>query len=267
MGMSPETPPARLKNPSSDASTARIRGKTLQNSSNNNRQRPGTNSPCPWKRFCLAMVLSVVLFSFANAQADTQTPDLETVLTGIEHRYSGQDFTANFYQTSRLAAIEITETANGQAFFSHPGRMRWEYQEPERQEIITNGKTLWIYRTEENQVVKGDAAAFFKTGGGGAFLSDITLIRIDYTITLGKFDTDFVTLVLVPKRQNPEITTIDIRVSRTTFDVDRVETTNTYGDTTILEFKEITFHKLEKALFEFTVPEGTDLLFMNPNEG
>ena len=145
--------------------------------------------------------------------------------------------------------------------------MRWEYQEPERQEIVTNGKTLWIYRTEENQVVKGDAAAFFKTGGGGAFLADITLVRADYTITIDRVDTGFVSLVLVPKRQNPEITTIEIRVSRTTFDVDRVETTNTYGDTTVLEFRKIAFHRLEKALFEFTPPEGTDLLFMTPNGG
>lgn len=239
----------------------------MQNSSNNNGQKPGKTTPWARNLFTVAAALFMVMFSTANTPAANQAPDIETVLTGIEHRYSGQDFTADFYQTSRLAAIEITETANGQAFFSHPGRMRWEYQEPERQEIVTNGKTLWIYRTEENQVVKGDAASFFKTGGGGAFLSDITLVRADYAITLDKFDTDFVTLILVPKHKNPEITTINIRVSRSTFDVDRVETTNAYGDTTVLEFRGITFHKLDKALFEFTIPEGTDLLFMNPNEG
>jgi outer membrane lipoprotein carrier protein len=240
----------------------------LQNSSDNSRQR--AEKITPWARhlFTVTAALFMVIFSLTSAPgAANQAPDLETVLTGIEHRYSGQDFMADFYQTSRLAAIDISETAKGRAFFSHPGRMRWEYQEPERQEIVTNGKTLWIYRTEENQVVKGDAAAFFKTGGGGAFLADITLVRADYTITLDRVDTDFVTLVLVPKHQNPEITTIGIRVSRTRFDVDRVETTNTYGDTTVLEFKNITFHKLDKALFEFTIPEGTDLLFMDANGG
>jgi outer membrane lipoprotein carrier protein len=205
--------------------------------------------------------------SIPNPAPANPAPDLETVLAGIEHRYSGRDFTADFFQTSFLAAIDITETARGKASFSHPGKMRWEYHEPEKQEIITNGTTLWIYRTEENQVVQGDAVSFFKSGGGGAFLSDITLIREGYDITLDRVETDFITLVLVPKIKNPEISTIGIRVLRTTFDIDRVETTNIYGDTTILEFKRLNFHTLDRSLFEFVIPEGTDLLFMDPSAG
>lgn len=213
----------------------------------------------------MAVAIFMIVFFTGNTLADSSTsPDLETVLTGIEQRYSGRDFTADFYQTSLLAAIDITETAKGRALFSHPGKMRWEYQEPERQEIITNGTTLWIYRIEENQVVQGDAVSFFKSGGGGAFLSDITLVRAGYDITLDRVETDFVFLVLVPKIKNPEISTIAIRVLRTTFNVDRVETTNIYGDTTILEFKDISFHTLGSSLFEFAVPKGTDLLFMDP---
>jgi outer membrane lipoprotein carrier protein len=118
-----------------------------------------------------------------------------------------------------------------------------------------------------NQVVQGDAVSFFISGGGGAFLSDITLIRAGYDITLDRVETNFVTLVLVPKIKNPEISTIVIRVLRTTFDIDRVETTNIYGDTTTLEFKDINFHTLDSSLFEFVVPEGTDLLFMDPAAG
>lgn len=209
----------------------------------------------------------VVFFTKNTLAESNQSPELETVLTGIEQRYSGRDFTADFFQTSLLAAIDITETAKGKALFSHPGKMRWEYQEPERQEIITNGTTLWIYRTEENQVVQGDAVSFFKSGGGGAFLSDIALVRAGYDITLDRIEADFVTLVMVPKIKNPEISTIGIRVSRITFDIDRVETTNIYGDTTILEFKKINFHPLEKSMFEFAIPEGTDLLFMDQEAG
>ncbi len=216
----------------------------------------------------MAAAIFMVVFFTGSALADSNpAPNLETVLAGIEKRYSGKDFTADFFQTSLLAAIDITETANGTASFSHPGKMRWEYQEPERQEIITNGTTLWIYRIEENQVVQGDAVSFFKSGGGGAFLSDITLIRAGYEITLDRVERDFVFLVLVPKTKNPEISTIGIRVLRTTFDIDRVETTNIYGDTTILEFKDIDFHTIDRSLFEFAVPQGTDLLFMDPTAG
>lgn len=206
-------------------------------------------------------LLSPPLLTSVFAQGDS--PSVETTLTNIEKRYSGRDFTANFSQNSRLAAIDITETAMGKAFFSHPGRMRWEYTEPEQNQIITNGKTLWIFRPEDNQVVQGDAGTFFKTGAGGAFLSDIRLVRAKYTITPGKNDNKFVELLLVPKIKNPEINLIKIEVSKDKFEINRVETTNIYGDTTTLEFSDINFLKLDKTLFDFVIPEGTDLLFMN----
>ena len=211
----------------------------------------------------MGLILLVLLLLCPGAFAQGNAIDLETMLTGIENRYSGRDFTATFFQRSRLAAIDITETAKGKAFFSHPGKMRWEYQEPETHEIITNGKTLWIFRPEDNQVVQGDARTFFKAGAGGAFLSDIRLVREDFTITLERNDNGFAELLLIPKQKNPEISSIKIRIFQDSFNIDRVETTNVYGDTTTLEFMDIEFRKLPPSLFDFIVPKGTDLLFMN----
>lgn len=242
---------------------ARTKGKTLKNSSN---KLPF--SRLPWTidfhlESFLCIAFSLLLLVIFPATTMAGEVNLETILKGIEHRYAGQDFTANFYQTSRLAAIDITESAQGRAFFSHPGKMCWEYQEPEPQQIITNGKTLWIFRPEENQVIKGDAASFFKTGAGGSFLSDITQVRASYTITLGRKDADYVELILIPKTENPEISSIKIRVSPSNFEIFRIETENIYKDTTILEFKNIDFIKLDHTLFDFITPQGTDLLFMN----
>ena len=220
----------------------------------------------PRRHGCLGLILPILLTLLLlspAAFAQDSKSDLETLLTGIEKCYSGKDFSAAFFQRSRLAAIDITETANGRAFFSHPGKMRWEYLEPEKHEIITNGTTLWIFRPDDNQVVQGEARTFFKTGAGGAFLSDIRLVRKDYTITLGRSDNGVAELLLVPKQENPEISTIKIRLFQATFKIDRVETTNIYGDTTTLEFMDIDFRKLDPALFDFVVPQGTDLLFMD----
>jgi len=211
----------------------------------------------------MGLILLTLLLLCPGAFAQENSIDLETMLTGIENRYSDRDFSATFFQRSRLAAIDITETAQGKAFFSHPGKMRWEYLEPEKHEIITNGTTLWIFRPEDNQVVQGEARTFFKAGAGGAFLSDIRLVRAAYTITLERNDNGFAELLLIPKQKNPEISSIRIRIFQDTFMIDRVETTNIYGDTTTLEFMDIEFRKLDPSLFDFVVPKGTDLLFMN----
>ena len=89
---------------------------------------------------------------FGIAAATEPENAQEAVLSAIEKKYAGKSFEASFYQISKLEALDITEKASGKASFSHPGKMKWEYLEPEQHEIITNGKSLWIYRPEENQV-------------------------------------------------------------------------------------------------------------------
>ena len=136
----------------------------------------------------------------------------ENVITAIEKKYAGKSFETNFTQISKLAALDITEKASGRASFSHPGKMKWEYMTPEQHEIITNGKTLWIYRPQENQVMQGDATQFFKAGSGGAFMSDISLIRKNYLINIKEVTTEYIEIELTAKKNNPEISLIVIRI-------------------------------------------------------
>ena len=189
---------------------------------------------------------------------------LDTILDGIEKTYTNRSFSVVYEQTSWLKAIDITEKASGRAYFSHPGKMRWEYLKPQQHQIITNGKELWVYRPEESQVIKGDARNFFRSGGGGSFLADITRVREDYIITLEQSSQDGDELLLVPKKSNPDISSIQLRVEKNTFEINRVITTNSYGDYTELLFQEICFKTLDPALFDFQPPPGTDLMKMDP---
>ncbi len=207
-----------------------------------------------------AVVLGGCLFSISPAAAAQNENTTEAALSAIEKKYSGKSFEASFYQISKLSALDINEKASGKASFSHPGKMRWEYLEPENHEIITNGKSLWIYRPGENQVMQGNAQAFFKAGAGGAFLSDITLIRKNYIITTKDVTDDYTELDLVAKEETPDISLIVIRVSKKTGDIIRCVTRNVYGDTTLFEFNDIQFKSIDPSRFEFTVPKGSNLV-------
>ncbi|WP_300457698.1 outer membrane lipoprotein carrier protein LolA [Desulfobacula sp.] len=200
---------------------------------------------------------------FSTASAVDYDRMKEDVLTAIEKKYAGKDFKADFTQISRLDALDITERASGSASFSHPGKMKWEYMEPEHHEIITNGKWLWIFRPQENQVMKGDAAQFFKSGAGGAFLSDISLVRKNYSITIKQVTTDYVAIELVAKKQTPEISSIVIRISKKTNEIVRVVSYNPYDDTTLFEFTHIQFGKIDPEVFEFKAPQGVDIINMD----
>jgi len=144
----------------------------------------------------------------------------------------------------------------------YPGKMRWEYEKPENQIIITDGFKLWIYRPADNQVMTGSAPAFFSDGKGASFLSDITLVRKKFHISLGESkDGFFYELELKPLEKTLDVTDIRLSVTKNTFTVIRVITYNSYGDENRIEFLNHKFKAdLKDSLFSFEAPEGTDVL-------
>ncbi len=209
------------------------------------------------------LLISCILLSLISGNLVGANVITDDILNALEKKYTGKSFTANFNQISKLAALEITEKASGKASFSHPGKMNWEYLEPEVHKIITDGVSLWIYQPDENQVMIGDAENFFKSGAGGAFLSDISLIRKNYTIKVKEMAADYVEIDMIAKTPTPEISSIVIRISQKTNEILRVITYNEVNDTTLFEFYDIQFKKLNPAIFEFTPPEGSNIIDLN----
>jgi len=187
---------------------------------------------------------------------------VDEILSCLEKRYGGTGFSALFFQASTLLAMKITDTANGRAFFKSPGMMRWEYLHPDRQEIITDGVKLWIYRPDDRQVTVGEFPSFFGDGKGAGFLSNIGLIRKKFLVSLGdSLIASEIMLKLWPKGKNFDLSVIHLFVSRETCDVVRLVTYNSYGDETRIEFTDISFtNSPPDDLFHFDIPPGTDVI-------
>lgn len=186
----------------------------------------------------------------------------DEIMDRVEARYDVKGIYARFKQTTTLKALDVTDSAEGRIFIRQPGRMRWEYDSPEKQSIITNGDDLWIYRPEDNQVMTGKAAAFFGEGMGGIFLSNITTVRKNFGVELtGAAAAGDYELKLTPTKKLDGIETVFITVSSKTFNLVRVVTVNAYGDETSLTFEDSTFDReLDDGLFEFSPPAGTEEL-------
>jgi outer membrane lipoprotein carrier protein len=202
------------------------------------------------------------LSSKTASNPDASRLSLDEVIQKVEKHYSVSGFTADFSQSSSIKAMEITDSASGKAFFKRSGKMRWEYETPDRQVIITDAKTLWVFRPEDNQVMIGKAPSFFKGGKGFSFLSDMKVIRQKFDIVLEKeTEKGFFVLKLLPREKTYDIVEIFLWISRNTFDVVKILTYNSYGDETRIVFNNIQLkEKLDDSLFTFKVPEGTEVL-------
>ncbi len=207
--------------------------------------------------FCLIPLLSLTDSAEAGAK-----PSLETILDGIEKRYGGEGFKADFYQESTLKAMDITDTASGNVVVKRPGKMRWEYVEPEKQTIITNGRDLWVFHPEDNQVMVGKSPYFFGDGKGAGFLSDIKMLRNHFKITLEKsMDAELFRLKLVPLKETVDMAKIYLQISKKTYDALFIITINAYGDETKIRMTNYRFNvPIDDDLFKVKIPKGADII-------
>ncbi len=208
----------------------------------------------------ILIFISFIAVNFSYA-AETEIT-LEQILDRVEKKYTGRSFQAGFVQESTIKAMDIVDFASGKIFVRYPGMMRWEYEKPEEQIIITDGHKLWIYRPTENQVLTGSAPAFFSDGKGASFLSDIKLIRQKFKISLENSKEDFFyELKLQPLEKKLDVNDIRLSVTKNTFTVIRIRTFNSYGDENRIEFVNHQFDvKLDESLFSFKIPPGADVV-------
>jgi outer membrane lipoprotein carrier protein len=100
-------------------------------------------------------VCSALAGCFLTIAATVVAPDdTQHIVQIVESRYhSARTLKAVFLEryTESHANIRIE---SGTAFFSRPGRMRWEYEEPEQKLFVTDGKTVWFYVPADHTVTR-----------------------------------------------------------------------------------------------------------------
>jgi len=210
----------------------------------------------------LILILIMPIMAYSTDTKSAQELSIDEILERIEAIYTASEFSAQFIQASTIKAMDITDSASGKLFIKYPGKMKWEYQEPETQIIVTDGDQLWMYRPADNQVMLGKASSFFSEGKGAGFLSDIRLLRKDFDIILEdiRFG-DYYNLKLVPREQSWDIAYVHLLVSRETFRIAQVFTYNAYEDVTRIELKDLKFNQtFGQNFFKFDIPEGVDVL-------
>ncbi|MBU4053970.1 MAG: outer membrane lipoprotein carrier protein LolA [Proteobacteria bacterium] len=204
----------------------------------------------------------------AGLKEDT-AKELNKVLNDVEKKYGGKGFCARFTQTAAIKAMDISDTATGKICAKPPGMMRWEYETPEPQLITTNGKELWVYRPEDNQVMVGKSPVFFEGGKGAGFLSDITLLRTQFDISIEPSeDPNLHKLKLLPRDKKLDVSVIYLHVSKKDASLARIVTFNAYDDETRVDLFDHEYGlDIDDGMFDFEIPKGVDILQLDEQEG
>src|SRR5712691_2623816 len=125
-------------------------------------------------RFLIYVLASAPLVAALMAASPAlAAPSLDEVIRGVESAYGRMtDLKAEFNQTSFNKSLNSTIPAQGAVYLKKGGKVRWEYTEPTRQEIVSDGKKLWVYTPQLNQVNVGEAPEAL-AGPAGSFLAGL----------------------------------------------------------------------------------------------
>lgn len=211
------------------------------------------------KTIALALALLVALALPAAAQS----PTLDEVIRGVETAYGKMtDLKGEFVQSALNKSLNQTIDAKGVVYLKKGGKLRWEYAEPTKQEIVSDGKTIWIYTPQLDQVNTG-AAPEALSGPAGSFLSGLGKLRQHFNVRFlnpaqPKDADGNVVLDLTPKQPLPTLARLVLTLDSKSYDVRKAVVYDQFDNTVTMTFTKLMVNSgLPDKLFVFTPPKGT----------
>jgi chaperone LolA len=201
-------------------------------------------------------VLAALLTASA-ARADA----LHDALGKLQSRYeTTKTMEADFQQTVESPTLASPLKTSGKVAFEKPNRMRWDYDPPDKQTIVGDGKTLWIYQPDMNQVIKAPLGEAFQASTPLTFLAGLGQVDRDFTASLEKETAEAWMLKLVPK-QDAGLGTLGLTVRKADASIGEARITDSAGTTTRIAFvHEKRNAEIEPARFTFSPPAGVDVV-------
>src|SRR5262249_55546119 len=88
---------------------------------------------------------------------------------------------AEFGQSAHNRSLGQDIKAEGIVYLKKGGKMRWDYNSPAPQQIVSDGKWLWVYTPELHQVNKAEAPKAL-AGPAGSFLAGLGRVRKEFSV-------------------------------------------------------------------------------------
>jgi outer membrane lipoprotein carrier protein len=209
-------------------------------------------------------LLAVVLLvgGVGGASAQPPTPSLDDAIRGLEGAYGKMnDLKAEFDQTAFNKSLNQSIPAKGTVYLKKGGKLRWEYADPTPQQIVSDGKTLWVYTPALGQVNTG-AAPEALSGPAGSFLAGLGKVREHFGVRFlnpaQPRDPDgSVVLDLTPKQPLPTMARLILSVAPRSWEVRKAVIYDQFENTVTMQFRRTTVNSgLPDSLFTFVAPKG-----------
>ena len=244
------------------------------------------------------ILLALLALGFFNPAIAAEDLSLQDVLQALESPFKTDmkqikgvridDFQAEFLQQSHIASIDRTQHGAGSVGFRFirddagqqaSAMFRWEYREPNVQEIISDGRTMWFYLPENRQVIESDMTKLVSRQGENpvTFLSGLGNLTRDFSVDWADPQSDVdgnPVLALRPLKNSQFIDRLEVVVAQKAVDqfvkqrkaglvfpILSTAVVDPNGNRTAIFFQKVRINQgLSKDSFRFQTPEGVEVV-------
>ena len=213
-------------------------------------------------RWMLAAGLGAVLSAFPAAIA-APTLDAGALVERIQEWLDGtRDMQARFEQTLTSGALGTGLEESGRMYLGRPGRMRWDYLEPEKKVALIDGDSTRLYLEEDQQLWEGRLES-------GSLLAMLladaqpldTLFEAELLETPEPGDKSAYRLQLVPRTDPESFREIVLTLRPPRFAIDEVEVLDAAGNRMHYRFLDLRRNRgISASVFGFEPPPGTEIV-------
>ncbi|MET0987518.1 MAG: outer membrane lipoprotein chaperone LolA [Steroidobacteraceae bacterium] len=195
----------------------------------------------------------VCLVPTAHAAAeDSGAARVEQFLQGL------QSFEASFNQRLTDKSGRILDESSGRLAIQRPNRFRWDYQAPAEQVIVADGKRIWLYDPELEQVtVRRLDDSLSATPA--MLLSGEGKLQDNFKVTRVKREHNVEWVTLEPVRADTDFKSVTLGFVGS--ELRHMQLADKLNQTTSLEFADMHSNiALDPQRFTFTPPPGADVI-------
>ncbi len=199
------------------------------------------------------LLLIITLF-FISISAIADTPAQQKLL---QHLQGFNTLKADFKQTLASVNARNSQKSIGKMYIKRPSEFRWEIQRPFNQVMVSNGKALWVYDRDLDQVsIRSmqqtiDSPASLLTGHAKQL---INRYKIDAFI-----ENKIEVFKLTPKNDDAMLKWLTMYFNGEK--LVKMRLTDQFGQQSMIEFSNIKIDsKLDNYLFNLKFPKNVDVI-------
>ena len=184
----------------------------------------------------------------------------------IQKQYQNiRSFSGRFIQSSHRADTETgPKKAEGLVSYKRPGKMRWLYEAPEEQLLLTNGQTMWLYDPllenvtvqKLEKITEGTALSFLL--GLGNLQADFSQREITKNLPIGQ---NGLILELKPKKSTANLAFIQLNVHPETYNLQTIALMDQQDNYRIIQLMNMKYNlEIEDNFFEYTITNDMEVI-------